>query len=148
MYMFRIYMTNRTAKISIIVIVVAVVAVFAIYSLASRRSYSKELVNGFHLRCVRGEFCVITTPEHFRRENTNADVGTAIGPEVTKYAIVDSLIIGSVEDALLPSLRGMTQPGYFIIDTRTGRTISGLDYQSWRRHLDDVNAALPRLRAP
>lgn len=104
--------------------------------------WSRSLPNGWSLVRVNGAEVLIAGPEPDRL--------VIISSNVDRYGTEGDLVFGhvSVPD-LPPESTQDSVPGYFLVNTRTGAVLRGLDEEAWRGALLDAGVTgNPKLRRP
>lgn len=102
--------------------------------------------NGYGIACDKSRDCLVLKGEW------DGSGDTIIEPEVDRFAMVNQFIIGHVErqtDRFTPSPPPPElpqQPGYFIVDTKTGNQTTGLGKADWNNQLALLGITKPLLQ--
>lgn len=132
---------KRVVKISALVLLAFVlsipVLVHGIYFFFGR-DYQIHLPHGYRLTRIWGSTVMMT------------GYGCNIEPNVTGYRVCGGTIVGRVSAVgLPPEYSEVSQPGYFLVDTRTHKVLQGLDERHWTRLLAERGVTrTPRLFRP
>jgi hypothetical protein len=98
---------------------------------------SVPLINGYEAVPISGDTWAITDSQ---RRN-------AVSESVITLAVVGDLIIGQSVIPSPPSPMMQYSPGYFVLNSRTGETVEGLDRATWRKKLRELGITdEPKLR--
>lgn len=102
--------------------------------------YAVALPNGYRLHRVHNKAVLIARPD---------SGGVVIAANVDRYAVVRNIVVGHVSQAEHEFERSLSVPGYFLLDTSTGKVTQGLDVETWRARLKQVGIPeVPSLAAP
>ena len=104
--------------------------------------WSRSLPNGWSLVRVNGAEILIVGPDPDRQ--------VIISSNVDRFGTEGDLVFGHVSVPDLPpdSTRDSI-PGYFLVNTRTGAVLRGLDEEAWHAALRDAGVTRnPELRRP
>lgn len=72
-----------------------------------------------------------------------------VAATVDGYAVIDSVVVGHVSLGLGRSAKNYSKPGYFVLDTKTGQVVQGMDKKEWLARLKDLGVTTaPQLHTP
>lgn len=106
--------------------------------------FKVPLPHGYEIWQLEGRDTRVVTPNHY----------TAVAPDVRSYAVIGDVVVGYATLPRPPAPREpeppvvRTAPGYFILDTASGRVWDPLTKEQWLARLRKLGVANePSLRA-
>jgi hypothetical protein len=110
------------------------------------RDFVRPLPRGYRLARTNPYTVVIVAPAHVHHP---AHVhGTAVPPKIVEVGVWRTFVYGRVSASPQSELAALSQPGYFVLDTSTGNVDTGMTESAWRRRLESLGFANPRMVAP
>lgn len=92
--------------------------------------YATALPNGYRLARTNAYTKAIFAPQG-KTDPSHAVGGIAVAAQVDRMAVVGKVVTGHVVASPQSELASVERPGYFVLDTETGRVELGLTEAAW-----------------
>lgn len=135
-------MKSKAIKLvmAIVLVLICSLGLMILPVLMGSGDYSIPLPNGYHL--------VRTYSNHVVMSKPPVDEGV-LGAPIESYAVSGQIVIGCVGSAEGYGYPQEEQPGYFIVDTKTGQVRKGLNSKEWKSILSSLGLRkIPNLMSP